>query len=70
MEKRFDILPHETGWIYLADGQPSASYPCYDLALKAAKVHSAKEMSAMKRIVFRTQALNGEMVKITSPIHP
>lgn len=65
MEKCFDIIPHATGWIYVLDGQPSASYPSYGLALRAAKAHSERELETVRRPIFRRQEVNGEMIKVT-----
>lgn len=69
MEKRFDIIPHETGWIYVIDGQPSASFPCYDLALKAASEQADRELETIRRPVFRRLEVNGEMIRVPRPTH-
>ncbi|MCO5731736.1 hypothetical protein [Rhizobium sp. SSA_523] len=72
MEKRFDIIPHETGWIYIFDGQPSPSYPCYDLALKAASDHAHRHLETTRRPIFRRMEVSGEMIKVSGPVnhHP
>lgn len=71
MEKCIDIIPHSSGWIYVLDGQPSASYPCYDLALKAARAQAAREVQTLRRPVFRRMEVSGEMTKLVPPAcHP
>jgi hypothetical protein len=67
MEKCIDIIPHSTGWIYVLDGQPSASYPSYDLALKAARADVARQVETLRRPVFRRQEVSGEMTKVAPP---
>lgn len=69
MEKCIDIIPHSTGWIYALDGQLSASYPSYDLALKAARAHAAREVETLRRPVFRRQEVSGEMTKVVPLPH-
>ena len=64
MEKCFDIIPHSSGWIYVLDGKASASYPSYSLALKAARLHALRETDTLRRIVFRRQELNGQMIAV------
>ncbi|MGE7367491.1 hypothetical protein ACQKKX_00260 [Neorhizobium sp. NPDC001467] len=61
MQNYFDILPHATGWIYVIDGQPSASFPSYALALKAAHIHAERDRHRLHRPVFRRQGLDGAM---------
>lgn len=69
MEKCFDIIPHSTGWIYVLDGQASASYPSYSLALKAARAHAARETDTLRRIVFRRLELNGQLIAVKPGPH-
>lgn len=69
MEKCFDIIPHSNGWIYLLEGQASASYPSYSLALKAARAHAARETDTLRRIVFRRLELNGQMSAVKPGPH-
>ncbi|SIQ12310.1 hypothetical protein SAMN05880590_102133 [Rhizobium sp. RU35A] len=64
MEKCLDIVPHATGWIYVFDGQPSASFPSYALALKAARAHAARDVQTLRRTVFRRQEVSGEFSSI------
>ncbi|MBT9369111.1 hypothetical protein [Rhizobium sp. CSW-27] len=64
MEKYFDIVPHSTGWIYVLDGQPSASFPSYELALQAARAHAARDIQTLRRTVFRRQEVSGEWSRV------
>ncbi|MBP2549897.1 hypothetical protein J2858_002830 [Neorhizobium galegae] len=64
MEKCVDIIPHATGWIYMLNGKPSASYPSYSLALSAAKRHAQDELETLRRPVFRRQEVNGDMTRV------
>lgn len=66
MENYFDILPHATGWIYVMGGKPSASYPCYDLALKAARAHAERERHKLRKPVFRRLELDGKLAPVDS----
>lgn len=60
-----DILPADNGWVFIADGYHSASYPCYDLALQAAVAYREQRESDGARIVLRSQTLRGGMSMVT-----
>ncbi len=62
-----DILPADNGWVFVADGYHSASYPCYDLALQAASAYCEQRESDGARIVLRSQTLRGAMSAVASP---
>ena len=68
MDKCFDIIPHDTGWIYVLEGAPSASYPSYDLCWKAASAHAEREIETLRRPVFRRMEVNGKLTPVAP--HP
>lgn len=59
-----DILPHSTGWIFLAAGSNSPAYPSYGLALEAARRYRDAVEDAKTRIVIREQDLRGRMRQV------
>ncbi len=64
MENYFDIVPHARGWIYVMGGMPSASFPSYALALRAAHAHAERDKHRLRKPVFRRQELNGVMAPL------
>lgn len=68
MEKCFDIIPHSSGWVFVREGQVSASYPSYDLALKAARHHAERDNDRLRRVVFRRLEASGEMTPLAVPV--
>jgi len=66
VEKFCDIVPDDTGWIYVVEGERSPSYPCYDLVFGAAKTKAQQLQGAKKRIVLRRLDLSGQMLAIES----
>lgn len=62
-----DILPADNGWVFVAEGYHSASYPCYDLALQAASAYCDQRETDGARIVLRSQTLGGAMSAVAPP---
>ncbi len=60
-----DILPVDNGWVFVAEGYHSPSYPSYDLALQAATAYREQKECEEKSIILRFQTLKGSMSTVT-----
>jgi len=59
-----DIMPSSDGWIFVIDGEPSAVYPSYVMAVTAARRCARETQSEGMPVLVRSQDLQGLMEEI------
>jgi hypothetical protein len=63
-ESYCDIIPQAGGWAYVFEGQHSAVYPSYRLAVEAARHCSEQLVGNRHKFVLRQQDLRGRMHEV------